>query len=74
MDMMDKFYEASKLEADGEHFEEVDAVLHELLLELGDHYSKMELDGNNDPEFSEKWKKVRLLVEYSQGTIEGLHT
>lgn len=72
MDIWDKFYEASKLEEDGEHFEEVDAVLHELLLELGDHYSKMKLENNNSPEFIKQWEKIRKLVEYSQGTIEGL--
>lgn len=74
MDMMEKFKEASKLHPDGDYFFEIDGAIAELLLELGDHYSKMELDRNNDPEFTKRWKKVRKLVKYSKGTIKGIQT
>lgn len=44
----------------------------ELLLDLGDLYSKMEMEGNNGSEFTKHWKKVRKLLKYSKGSIKSI--
>jgi hypothetical protein len=48
---------------------ECESLSVKLLLELGDQQSKTELDGGNDPDFTDRWKKIRPRIENWRNTM-----